>query len=91
MEYLKIDWRGEGAAGEDDEEAPAAGGPRAAGAASRDLARIRSLMEGTATYPVISAATFWSLVWNCVPVHISHASAVRRTVQLSGSIGAWAR
>ena len=41
--------------------------------------------------PVIWAAVPWSTVWNCVPVQISHSSAVMRTVQLSGSIGAWAR
>jgi len=56
MEYLKIDWRGEGAAEDDEEQGRGAGGPRS-GDAARDLARIRSLMEGTATYPVISAAT----------------------------------
>ena len=32
-----------------------------------------------------------SSVWNCVPVQISHRSAVEPHEQLSGSIGAWAR
>ena len=41
--------------------------------------------------PVILAAAPWSTVWSCVPVQISHLSAVMRTVQLSGSMGAWAR
>ncbi|MNI93807.1 hypothetical protein D3C73_1518090 [compost metagenome] len=41
--------------------------------------------------PVILPAIIWSRVWNCVPVQISHLSWVMLTVQLSGSIGAWAR
>ena len=40
---------------------------------------------------MISAATLWSMVWNCVPVQISHLSARERTVQFSGSMVACAR
>jgi len=41
--------------------------------------------------PRISEATFWSIVWNWVPVQMSHRSPSTFTVQFSGSIGAWAR
>ena len=41
--------------------------------------------------PAIFAVTVWSMVWNCVPVQTSAPSAPIRTVQLSGSMGAWAR
>ena len=41
--------------------------------------------------PAISAAFFWSIVWNWVPVQISQRPGVRRTVQFIGSIVACAR
>ena len=41
--------------------------------------------------PAICAAAPWSTVWNWVPVQISQRPLSSLTVQLSGSIGAWAR
>src|SRR5437763_6093395 len=41
--------------------------------------------------PAVVAAAAWSPVWNCEPTHSVQWSSLKSTVQLIGSIGAWAR